>query len=682
MLQFEHMSNEVILCIWDQLSSADVIYSFLNLNTRMNSLLLEFHGLYQQLDLRYCSLSACRFLCRQVPTMFEWRLGLTVLKLGSPVRCSQMDLFVDEVAKSVVANHYERQGKSADKISKDICLILIAYKHIQPIFPQLVSLHIFLTTSANEDTINTLLLAIAGGSAMRTFALSSCANQTHHSRAFFDWLFRCSVNLIQYKLQSSIAEDGFEIMYEHTIVNTYVPHYSLVHLKINILNLNTLYVLLHYLPELEHLDANISGIIGQINTIDQNLRTKFNCPKKICVLILRNLKIVGPNCSYLEQLLDEFNNTLQEFSLFLTHYCNGELDICFDGHRLAALCSRLSHLRSLHFAIQLQFIESPSRQILYDFIEAFRTPFWLDGPLGRIRVCVNYHQVFDYVQIFSLPYTFFDNTVYRTIDLIDALFNTSEKGQEISNDLSITLRSFWCGIRCLFISLVEKQKIPVSFLYALQCPPSQNKTLVISHARGILPDDIDDHIQLTHFATLQLMCTSDTMTNYDLQQLTGWLRLLPNTKCLFVSTNELNYWITNSRDNEYLDAFLQRLDRLHIECSSIINKHLNEEVMIPLLSFVINKRHLPRLECLRFHECKNISSAWCSIDKWIDFIFTHINEHQLKYLRFSFIENEQLVTDIQTGDETITLTDQPCIVDIHRLVLENRISFWIERKYK
>ncbi|CAM4786161.1 unnamed protein product [Rotaria magnacalcarata] len=661
------MSNEVILCIWDQLSSADVIYSFLNLNTRMNSLLLEFHGLYKQLDLRYCSLSACRFLCRQVPTMFEWRLCLTVLKLGSPVRCSQVDLFVDEVAKSVVANHYERQGKSADKISKDICLILIAYKHIQPIFPQLVSLHIFLTASANEDTINTLLLAIAGGSAMRTFALSSCANQTHHSRAFFDWLFRCSVNLTQYKLQPSIAEYGFEIMYEHAIVNTYVPHYSLVHLKINILNLNTLYV-------------NINGIIGQINTIDQNLITKFNYPKKIRVFILRNLKIVGPNCCYLEQLVDKFNNTLEEFSLFLTHYCNGELDICFDGHRLAALCSRLSHLRSLHFAIQLQFIESPSRQILYDFIEAFRTPFWLDGPLGRIRVCVNYHQVFDHVQIFSLPYTFFDNTIYRTIDLIDALFNTSEKGQETSNDLSITLRSFWCGIRCLFISLVEKQKIPVSFLYALQCPPSQNKTLVISHARGILPDDIDDHLQLTHFATLQLMCTSDTMTNYDLQQLTGWLRLLPNTKCLFVSTNELNYWITNSRDNEYLDAFLQRLDRLHIECSSIINKHLNEEVMIPLLSFVINKRHFPRLECLRFHECKNISSAWCSIDKWIDFIFTHINEHQLKYLRFSFIENEQLVTDMQTGDETITLTDQSCIVDIHRLVLESRISFWIERK--
>ncbi len=187
---------------------------------------------------------------------------------------------------------------------------------------------------------------------------------------------------------------------------------------------------------------------------------------------------MGPNCSYLEQLVDKFNNTLEEFSLFLTHYCNGELDICFDGHRLAALCSRLSHLRSLHFVIQLRFIEPPSRQILYDFIEAFRTPFWLDGSLGRIQVCVNYHQVLEYVQIFSLPYTFFDNTVYHTIDLIDALFNTSEEGQQIPNDLSIALKTFWCGIRCLIISLVEKLKIPVSFLYALQCPSSQSKLLL------------------------------------------------------------------------------------------------------------------------------------------------------------------------------------------------------------
>ncbi len=84
-------------------------------------------------------------------------------------------------------------------------------------------------------------------------------------------------------------------------------------------------------------------------------------------------------------------------------------------------------------------------------------------------------------------------------------------------------------------------------------------------------------------------------------ELTGWLRLLPNIKCLFLSISELNYWITNGRDNKYLNAFLRRLDRLYIEYSSIINKHLNEEVMIPLLSFVLNKRHSLRLEFFTFY---------------------------------------------------------------------------------
>lgn len=188
---------------------------------------------------------------------------------------------------------------------------------------------------------------------------------------------------------------------------------------------------------------------------------------------------MGPNCIHLEQLIDKFNNTLEEFSLFLTHYCNGERDICFDGHRLAVLCNKLSHLRSLHFAIHLRFIQPPGRQILDEFIEAFRTPFWLNGPLGRIRVGVNYHQVFDHVQIFSLPYTFFDNTVYHTIDIIDTLFNINEKEQEIQDDLSISLQNLWCGIRCLIISFVENQKIPISFLYALQCPSTQSKFFYI-----------------------------------------------------------------------------------------------------------------------------------------------------------------------------------------------------------
>jgi hypothetical protein len=102
--------------------------------------------------------------------------------------------------------------------------------------------------------------------------------------------------------------------------------------------------------------------------------------------------------------------------------------------------------------------------------------------------------------------------------------------------------------------------------------------------------------------------------------------------------------------------------------------------MEPLLSFIIDKHRFPQLQCLRFIKCKYISSAWCNIDKWIDFIFTNINEHQLKCLRFDFVEKEQEVTDIKTGYETITMTNPPCIVNIHRYVSEYHISFWIERK--
>jgi len=260
MLRFEDMSNDLILYVWEQLTSADVIFSFLHLNIRLNSLLREFRDLYQQLDLRFCSLPASRFFCRQVPTIPEWQHGLTILKLGNRYRCSQLDFFADEVIKSVVVNHFAKQGKSCNSPSKDIFRVLMTYsKHIQPIFPQLISLVIYQSVSINEDCRDTLLYVVAGGSTMRRFTWNAGHNQTHHSRAFFDWLFRCSLNLLDYQLIIPSCENGFELTYEHTIIHGYVPHHSLINLKINILNLSTLYVLLHYLPQLEHLGRRNSN---------------------------------------------------------------------------------------------------------------------------------------------------------------------------------------------------------------------------------------------------------------------------------------------------------------------------------------------------------------------------------------------------------------------------------------
>ncbi|CAM4825968.1 unnamed protein product [Rotaria magnacalcarata] len=110
-------------------------------------------------------------------------------------------------------------------------------------------------------------------------------------------------------------------------------------------------VLLRYLPQVEYLHVYIIDIIYSMKTNDEDLPTKFNYPKKLRVLHLSNFKIARSNCNCLNQLVDKFANTLEEFSLFLTHHCNVELDMCFGGYRLATVCSGLSHLRSLHFSI-------------------------------------------------------------------------------------------------------------------------------------------------------------------------------------------------------------------------------------------------------------------------------------------------------------------------------------------
>ena len=165
-------------------------------------------------------------------------------------------------------------------------------------------------------------------------------------------------------------------------------------------------------------------------------------------------------------------------------------------------------------------------------------------------------------------------------------------------------------------------------------------------------------------------------------ELIRWLRLLPNIKCLLANINELKYWLTDDRTNQYFNNFLQHLDRLYVDCSSIINLNLNEEIRVPFLSYVIDKRRFPQLKCLRFLNCKHISSSWCNIHQWIDFIFTHIDEHQLKFLRFDFIEKGHELIDIQTGDEIITRNELPYIIDIRRFVSDTNISFWIERLYK
>ena len=152
-----------------------------------------------------------------------------------------------------------------------------------------------------------------------------------------------------------------------------------------------------------------------------------------------------------------------------------------------------------------------------------------------------------------------------------------------------------------------------------------------------------------------------------------WLRLLPYVKCLYINSIELKCWLTERYRCQYIDKFLQNLDQLYIDCSDITNLMLNEALMIPLFTSLIKRYDFPKLKCLCFFMCKHISSSWININKWIDFILTHLNQHKLKYLRFNFTDKE---------NEIIISTESACIIDIHRFVSENQISFWMERKQK
>jgi len=107
---------------------------------------------------------------------------------------------------------------------------------------------------------------------------------------------------------------------------------------------------------------------------------------------------------------------------------------------------------------------------------------------------------------------------------------------------------------------------------------------------------------------------------------------------------------------------------------------MNEEIMKPLLLFLIDKYRFPQLRCLAFIELQNMSSAWCNIDQWINFILNHVIEHQLTSVRFDFEKKEQEMMNLQTYDESIIVTESSYIIDIHRFICKSLISLWIERK--
>jgi hypothetical protein len=259
-MEYETMSNELILCIWEYLSKADAIFSFSNLNDRLTRLLTEFCHMYTEISLLHASLTACRFLSRHIPRTDEWCLNLVSLQLGHPHRCAQIDMFANEVFATLAENHFTSLGRPCLNVSPELLTVILMRKKILlPLFPQLKNLVIRQFTAMSDHCRDILLNLVAGSPTMKTMMWYSYRLQVHHSRALFDWLFRPSISharasgLERCQVNSGFDNLGYELMYEHTIIAGYQPHLSLACLNIDVLNLKTLYVLLHYLPALQQL---------------------------------------------------------------------------------------------------------------------------------------------------------------------------------------------------------------------------------------------------------------------------------------------------------------------------------------------------------------------------------------------------------------------------------------------
>ncbi|CAF4361754.1 unnamed protein product, partial [Rotaria magnacalcarata] len=208
-----------------------------------------------------------------------------ILKLGDRYRCCQLQMFASEVAKSWIV----RQEQCNNQTNDMFCGLMLNKKYlVEPIFSKLVSIIVFQSTCVTDHCRDIILYSVVGGSAMRSFNWRACGNQSHHSKPFFDWLFQCSYNLNSYQLTTRIGQIGFEIKHEHTIVNGYVPHRSLINLKISIVNLTILHILLHYLPRLQHLDVSVTNKIA-VTDLTEHLPARLNHPKELRTLKLRQI---------------------------------------------------------------------------------------------------------------------------------------------------------------------------------------------------------------------------------------------------------------------------------------------------------------------------------------------------------------------------------------------------------
>ena len=143
------------------------------------------------------------------------------------------------------------------------------------------------------------------------------------------------------------------------------------------------------------------------------------------------------------------------------------------------LCRKLHRSRLVRSTINVQIYLEPPPHVLAGCTRSFRTDYWLDGPVIRVRVAVDLNRIFNVDQIISLPYHCPDTCLMRTVDFLDMQFNTPETEILSSHFTCLSLQSSWRSFRRLKLHFDEKESVPLAFLRALQSAHGRSRSSAV-----------------------------------------------------------------------------------------------------------------------------------------------------------------------------------------------------------
>ena len=160
----------------------------------------------------------------------------------------------------------------------------------------------------------------------------------------------------------------------------------------------------------------------------------------------------------------------------------------------------------------------------------------------------------------------------------------------------------------------------------------------------------------------------------------AWLHVLPNIKYLAFGLQDARYWLSLDTTKENLTFFLNRIEQLVVDCSTITDSNFSNEMNERFLPFFTDCDIFSHLRCMRLSNCANNSAIWATIRQWIDIILTSGIRHQLRSLRFDFTDEEYYLVELEMNDALFVAYELDLHANIHRRAWPGHVELWIEKK--